>query len=452
MGYGDPQAYNPRSRIPTPAIDALAAKGMRFTDAHTASSVCTPSRYGLLTGRYPWRSRLPVGITQSWGLPVIAADRLDSGQAPATAGLSHGSHRQVASRLGLAAGQRRIRLRRIADRQPGGRRPRAPGPAGRFLAADPQRPHRTRLRLLLRRRRAQFPALPVHRERPRPGHPRRTHAAPQKPARRPHAAQLGPVGRATDDRRPRRRVGCASRRGPTDRFFCMSLCSARIRRSCRPRSSAGAAKPARTAIGRCRWTPSSGASSPCSSRAGKIDNTFVLFTSDNGSPARSGIGTVSGTHTVDRALCARPQRPLARAQGRRLGSGAPRALHRPLGQPRRSRLDQRCGDLPDRRLRLDCRNRRRRAAPRGRRRQLQPAAPAAARQAGSLPAERSRSQQLERNLRHPQSRVQADLQRRQRRVFESAGQAHRSRRRRPAATLSLERRPPRAAQSRRQPA
>ncbi len=80
MGYGDPQSYNPRSRVPTPGIDALAAKGMRFTDAHTASSVCTPSRYGLLTGQYPWRSRLPVGIVDSWGGPVIGADRLTLGK------------------------------------------------------------------------------------------------------------------------------------------------------------------------------------------------------------------------------------------------------------------------------------------------------------------------------------------------------------------------------------
>ena len=81
MGYGDPQVYNPRSRVPTPHIDDLAARGMRFTDAHTASSVCTPSRYGLLTGRYPWRSRLPVGIVNSWGGPVIDPDRLTLGKA-----------------------------------------------------------------------------------------------------------------------------------------------------------------------------------------------------------------------------------------------------------------------------------------------------------------------------------------------------------------------------------
>ncbi len=81
LGYGDPTVYNPNSKAPTPHIDALAAHGMRFTDAHTASSVCTPSRYGLLTGRYPWRSRLPTGIVNSWGGPVIVRDRLTLGRA-----------------------------------------------------------------------------------------------------------------------------------------------------------------------------------------------------------------------------------------------------------------------------------------------------------------------------------------------------------------------------------
>lgn len=56
MGYGDPGCYNPRSRIATPHIDRLAAEGLRFTDAHAAGSVCHPSRYGLLTGSYPWRT------------------------------------------------------------------------------------------------------------------------------------------------------------------------------------------------------------------------------------------------------------------------------------------------------------------------------------------------------------------------------------------------------------
>lgn len=52
-------ALNPsRGKIPTPHLDRLAAQGMIFTDAHSGASVCTPTRYGLLTGRYAWRTRL----------------------------------------------------------------------------------------------------------------------------------------------------------------------------------------------------------------------------------------------------------------------------------------------------------------------------------------------------------------------------------------------------------
>ena len=77
LGYGDPHCYNPeRGRIPTPNIDALAAQGMRFTDAHSSSGVCSPSRYALLTGRYHWRTRLQNGIVGVWGAPLIAPDRL----------------------------------------------------------------------------------------------------------------------------------------------------------------------------------------------------------------------------------------------------------------------------------------------------------------------------------------------------------------------------------------
>lgn len=65
QGYGDVGAYNPASRIPTPHLDQLAREGLRFTDAHTSSSVCTPTRYGLLTGRYSWRTRLKKGVL--WG-------------------------------------------------------------------------------------------------------------------------------------------------------------------------------------------------------------------------------------------------------------------------------------------------------------------------------------------------------------------------------------------------
>ncbi len=62
LGWGDARVYNPASLIPTPNIDRLASDGMRFSDAHTPSSVCTPTRYGLLTGRYAWRTHLKKGV------------------------------------------------------------------------------------------------------------------------------------------------------------------------------------------------------------------------------------------------------------------------------------------------------------------------------------------------------------------------------------------------------
>lgn len=80
LGYGDVQCYNPaQGKIATPHIDRLAAGGMRFTDAHTSSAICSPSRYTLLTGRYHWRSRLQKGIVNMWERPLITPDRLTLG-------------------------------------------------------------------------------------------------------------------------------------------------------------------------------------------------------------------------------------------------------------------------------------------------------------------------------------------------------------------------------------
>lgn len=77
LGYGDVQCYNPqRGKIPTPNIDRLASEGMRFTDGHSSSGVCSPSRYALLTGRYHWRTRLQQGIVGVFGEPLIAPDRM----------------------------------------------------------------------------------------------------------------------------------------------------------------------------------------------------------------------------------------------------------------------------------------------------------------------------------------------------------------------------------------
>lgn len=76
MGFGDMGCSNPDSRIPTPNLDLLASQGMRFTDAHATSGVCTPSRYSILTGRYCWRSRLQRGVLWEWDPALIEPDRL----------------------------------------------------------------------------------------------------------------------------------------------------------------------------------------------------------------------------------------------------------------------------------------------------------------------------------------------------------------------------------------
>jgi arylsulfatase A-like enzyme len=76
LGYGDAACYNPAAKVAMPNIDRLAGEGMRFTDAHSGSSVCTPTRYGLLTGRYAWRTRLQKGVFYGYEPPLIAEGRL----------------------------------------------------------------------------------------------------------------------------------------------------------------------------------------------------------------------------------------------------------------------------------------------------------------------------------------------------------------------------------------
>ena len=75
MGWGDVGVYNPGSRIPTPNMDALAGQGMRFTDAQSPSAVCSPTRYGLLTGRYCWRTWLKRGVVGGYTPPLIEPGR-----------------------------------------------------------------------------------------------------------------------------------------------------------------------------------------------------------------------------------------------------------------------------------------------------------------------------------------------------------------------------------------
>jgi arylsulfatase A-like enzyme len=77
LGYGDVSCLNPdRGKIPTPQLDKLAGEGMTFTDSHSGSSVCTPTRYGVLTGRYAWRTRLQKGVLSGYDTPLISKETL----------------------------------------------------------------------------------------------------------------------------------------------------------------------------------------------------------------------------------------------------------------------------------------------------------------------------------------------------------------------------------------
>ena len=145
LGYGDLGCYNKDSKIPTPNLDRLAKEGMRFTDAHAPSSVCSPSRYGILTGRYAWRSRLQRGVLLPYDRPLIDAGRLtvptmlkQQGYTTACVGKWH---------LGWDWPK--------------------PGPDGKrdFTQAVRQWADHPRLRLVFRHRRAQLPTLLLRRER-----------------------------------------------------------------------------------------------------------------------------------------------------------------------------------------------------------------------------------------------------------------------------------------------
>src|SRR5689334_16519067 len=76
LGIGDLRSFNPNCKIDTPQTDRLATQGMRFTDAHSTSAVCTPSRYSILTGRYNWRSRLQSGVLNGYSRHLIENGRL----------------------------------------------------------------------------------------------------------------------------------------------------------------------------------------------------------------------------------------------------------------------------------------------------------------------------------------------------------------------------------------
>ena len=75
LGYGDVGSFNVNGKISTPNIDEMANEGMKFTDAHSSSAVCTPTRYGILTGRYNWRSELKSGVLTGKSKALIPNER-----------------------------------------------------------------------------------------------------------------------------------------------------------------------------------------------------------------------------------------------------------------------------------------------------------------------------------------------------------------------------------------
>jgi arylsulfatase A-like enzyme len=96
LGIGDVRCFNSEGKIATPNLDRLAADGMKFTDAHTPSAVCTPTRYGVLTGRYNWRTKLQSGVLGGLSPRLIEPGRLtvaqmlkDNGYATACVGKWH---------------------------------------------------------------------------------------------------------------------------------------------------------------------------------------------------------------------------------------------------------------------------------------------------------------------------------------------------------------------------
>lgn len=75
LGIGDVSSYNPNGKIQTENIDKLAQRGVRFTDAHTSSAVCTPTRYSIMTGRYNWRTPMKKGVLHGYDTPLIDPKR-----------------------------------------------------------------------------------------------------------------------------------------------------------------------------------------------------------------------------------------------------------------------------------------------------------------------------------------------------------------------------------------
>ena len=101
MGYGDVSYLDANSKIKTENLDGMAREGVVFTDAHSNSSVSTPTRYGILTGRYNWRSTLKQSVLNGYSKALIAPDRETMASMLKKSGVYHCRYRQMALGMGL---------------------------------------------------------------------------------------------------------------------------------------------------------------------------------------------------------------------------------------------------------------------------------------------------------------------------------------------------------------
>ena len=102
FGVGDIQAHYPENKITTPYLDKFSAQSMRFTNAHSGAACCTPTRYGLMTGRYAWRTSLQEWVIAAYEPPLIDEGRLTLPMFLQQEGYDTGVDRKVASGLELA--------------------------------------------------------------------------------------------------------------------------------------------------------------------------------------------------------------------------------------------------------------------------------------------------------------------------------------------------------------
>ena len=163
LGYGDAACFDPQhAKVLTPNIDRLAAEGMRLTDAHTSGSLCSPSRYGLLTGRYSWRTAMRSHVVRVYGSPLIATDRLTLPKMLA----QNGYHTACIGKWHLGWNWPLRQEDGTIEHAPAGKFTQQRSGEPVFELSIKDGPDDAGIRRVLRRGRAKLPAVHVHSQRP----------------------------------------------------------------------------------------------------------------------------------------------------------------------------------------------------------------------------------------------------------------------------------------------